>query len=65
MSYSDTVLLWCLVEGEKKKFRVRISPTSLISDLKDLLKKERENALRMVDGADLDLWKVCYFYDLF
>ena len=58
-------IVWCLLEGDDSPFLIRISPTSLIGDLKGLIKKKRENTLRMVDRANLGLWKVCYFYDLF
>ena len=61
---SDTIL-WCLVEGQSNHFPVHTSPTTVIGDLKNLIKKEREDTLRMVDGVLLGLWKVCYFYPFF
>jgi hypothetical protein len=53
--------LWCLVEGEDASFSVLAPPTTSISNLKKIIKREKENALQRVDASNVKLWKVCYF----
>jgi hypothetical protein len=53
--------LWCLLKGKDNPFPVATSPTTVIAELKDLIKRKKENALQRVDASDLELWKVCYF----
>ena len=53
--------LWCLLEGEDAPFSVPASPTTYISDLKEIIKTENANTLQRVDASNVKLWKVCYF----
>ena len=53
--------LWCLVEGEEHPFLVATSPTTVIAELKKIIKIEKANTLQRVDASNVELWKVCYF----
>jgi len=52
--------LWCYVEGDRALFRVVISSTKIIDDLKDSIKEKRRNLLQGVDAPSLTLTKVRY-----
>ena len=49
--------LWCLIKGQFRPFIIRISPTSYIYDLEELiLPKFKDDS---IDHKDLVLMKVC------
>jgi hypothetical protein len=53
-------MLWCYVEGDNAVFRVIISSTKTIDDLKRLIKEKRSNLLQGIDASSLTLMKVRY-----
>ena len=53
--------LWCLVEGEESPFSVTAHSNISVSELKEVIKAKKENALQRVDASSLKLWKVRYF----
>jgi hypothetical protein len=52
-----TYRIWCLLEGESALFSVTALPTISIYELKNLIKKEKTQAIN-VDANYLTLWKV-------
>jgi hypothetical protein len=62
---SSTYTLWCLIDGDKTLFKVFIPIDGDIDDLKDSIKQKRSPDLDKFSAANLTLWRVCYFCDLF
>ena len=57
------ITLTCLIEGDSSPFIVEPKEDISIMKLKKLIHEEGKNGvLGRVDGKDLRLWKVCYFY---
>ncbi|KAF9966461.1 hypothetical protein BGZ70_002250, partial [Mortierella alpina] len=56
----NPLAMFCLVEGEAPShaFRVSISSTATVSDLKDLIKAKKPNEFSDVDADKLTLWRV-------
>jgi len=58
-----TIMLLCVIHGESTPFPVRIDKTLLVGDLKDEIKKKKENDFRNIDADKLTLWNVDILYD--
>jgi Crinkler effector protein N-terminal domain len=54
-SQGELYELWCLIDGEKSPFKVKLPATLDVSDLKDLI---REKGIDVQHAKDLSLWKV-------
>ena len=54
----DGYLIWCLVEGDTAIFPVTAPRALTIGELKELIKVEKNHALKDVDADHLKLWKV-------
>jgi hypothetical protein len=52
---SDTYSLWCFVQGDKTIFPAIASSAMFIGELKNMIKKEKENILQGFDASDLTL----------
>jgi Crinkler effector protein N-terminal domain len=57
---TDIITIMCLVHLDRPDhaFPVRIGKTSLVGDLKELIKLKKENYFRYVDADNLALWQV-------
>ena len=55
---SNTVTIFCLVQGQSSAFPIRISKSLFVADLKKEIKKEKPNYFRDFDADSLELWKV-------
>jgi hypothetical protein len=53
------IKLWCYLEGDNEIFRISISPTQTIYDLKEQICHECSNSIKC-DAAQLALTKVRY-----
>jgi hypothetical protein len=57
----STITLSCLVAGENpydNAFNVKVNKTEAVSELKDAIKKKKQNDFANVDADKLKLWKV-------
>ena len=52
--------LYCSILGDDvgRPFGVRISSSQSVDDLKDAIKKKKENKLAHIDADELDIYKV-------
>ena len=57
MSESETLVVWCLVQGDFLPFLVDASPTIRIDNLKKII---IEKLKLVLSPGDVILWKVCY-----
>jgi Crinkler effector protein N-terminal domain len=58
----DARRLWCIIGGDSQPFMVTAHDNDYIIELKQLIKKEREDILCDVNHNLLKLWKVGSFY---
>jgi Crinkler effector protein N-terminal domain len=59
------ITLFCLVHGDlvEHVFKIRIDKDSDVADLKNEIKKQKENEFRDIDADKLTLWQVDISYD--
>jgi hypothetical protein len=55
---SNTVTIFCLVQGQSSAFPIRISKSLFVADLKKEIKKEKAPELDDIATDRLELWKV-------
>jgi hypothetical protein len=65
MADSEFRVIYRLIRGDSKVFKVKASVNNDVIDLKALVQTERKyGALRDVNPADLRFWQVSTFYKL-
>ena len=63
---STAIRLFCWVQGDeaKQRFPISVASTETVGELREMIKKKKENTFREVDADTLNLWKVsarcCY-----
>jgi hypothetical protein len=55
---NNLLTLFCLVDGDKAPFPVKIESSESIGDLKDAIKAKIPDTFNGVDAKDLTLWSV-------
>ncbi|KAF9998427.1 hypothetical protein BGZ65_006083 [Modicella reniformis] len=57
---ANVLTIWCVVDGEStsRAFKVKLSPTDDVTDLKDRIKEKKPNDFAKVNAVKLTLWKV-------
>lgn len=50
--------LWCILEGKKVVFPVKLKGEASVAELKDAIYAILPNALRMIDAVDMRIWKI-------
>jgi Crinkler effector protein N-terminal domain len=57
----DSLVLWCVINGESTPFDVTVPANSNISQLKERIHQKNKNTFSDIDAKNLDLWKVGSF----
>ncbi|KAF8636448.1 hypothetical protein AX14_010429 [Amanita brunnescens Koide BX004] len=60
----DSIALWCVVDGDYVPFRISVHGKGDITNLKETIKAQKENALRGFDASSLVVWMVRIFHKL-
>ncbi|KAF9950482.1 hypothetical protein BGZ65_006591, partial [Modicella reniformis] len=57
---ANDLTIWCMVDCESTSaaFKVKLSPTDDVADLRKLIKTEKPKRFANVDADELTLWKV-------
>jgi hypothetical protein len=61
---TDFTTLWCVVDGDYVPFRISVHGKGDITNLKETIKAQKENALRGFDASSLVVWMVRIFHKL-